>query len=176
MWYDSYYVLYPMVNTIINISLYTGYSRVLYELLIIQYLTLVGTDGAQQHINTIRRQHNYEQAVRDRVSENVRIRRGSDWDESNSDYNVVAIYSQRRSDITNHPYHKAYIWSKTFGINKLNLQMRAGEFAGAYWSGSTKCLKLYTKAATRAHVLGRTYTIADLEYADYTSGYTLYHN
>ena len=146
----------------------------LYELLI-QYLTLVGTDGAQHHINTLRRQHNYGQVVHDRVSDNVRIRRGSDWDQYNSDYNLVASYSQRRSDVRNYPYHRAYIWGKTFGISQLNMKMGAGAFAGAYWSGSTKRLKLYAKATARAHVLGRTYTIADLEYSDYTSGYTLYH-
>jgi len=162
-----------LLDTIVKIAVKLENPN-LYELLI-QYLILVGTDGAQQHINTLRRQHNYGQAERDRVSDNARVRRGSDWDEYNSDYNVVASYSQRRSDVRNHPYHKAYIWGKTFGISKLNLKMGAGVFAGAYWSGSTKRLKLYAKAAARAHVLGRTYTIADLEYADYTSGYTLYH-
>ena len=146
----------------------------LYELLI-QYLTLVGTDGAKQHINTLKRQHNYGQVVHDQVSDNVRVRRGSDWDEYNSDYNVVASYSQRRSDVLDYPHHKAYIWGKTFGIDRLNMKMGAGTFVGGYRSGSNKSLKLYVKAAARAHVLGRSFTIADLEYSDYTSSSTLYH-
>ena len=146
----------------------------LYELLI-RYLTLVGTDRTHQHINTVRRQHNYGQVVHDQVSDNVRIRRGSDWDEYNTDFDTVASYFQRRNDVTQYPTHKAYIWGKTFGIDKMNMKMGAGTFAGAYWSGLTKRLKLYAKATAKAHVLGKTFTIADLEYSDHTSGNTLYH-
>ena len=146
----------------------------LYELLI-KYLTLVGTDGAQQHINTIRQQLNYGQVVRDKVSDNARIKRGSDWDESNSDYNLIASYYQRRNDVTDYPYHKGYLWEKTFGISDLNMKIATGTFVGGYWRDYTKRLKLYTKAVVRANVLGYSFHIADIESSDRTSGSRLYH-
>ena len=144
----------------------------LYELLI-QYLTLVDTTGAQQHINTIMQQYNYGHATHDFASDDVRIKRGSDWDEYNSDYDIVASYSQRRTDVRNYPYHKAYIWGRTYGVSKLNLQMGAGAFAGAYCSYYTKRMKLYAKAAIRANVLGYIYNVAYLRYSDYSSGSTV---
>ena len=146
----------------------------LYEMLI-HYLTLVGTDRAQKHISTLRQQYNYGQVSRDRASDNARIKRGSDWDASNYDYDLVASYSERRNDVIDYPYHKGYLWVKTFGISDLNMKMAIGVFVGGYWKGYTKRLKIYTKAVTRANVLGYSIDIANIEFSDRTSGTTLYH-
>ena len=56
-------------------------------------------------------------------------KRGADWDESNSDYNIVSPLSERQSDVEKY-IHKAYIWGKKFGISDLNLHVGAGAFAG----------------------------------------------
>ena len=60
-----------------------------------------------------------------------RHRRGSDWDEYNSDYNAVASYSSRRSDVLTYPQHRAYLYSKKIGMSKLYAQFAAGGFVGA---------------------------------------------
>jgi len=146
----------------------------LYEMLI-YYLILVGTDEAQQHISILQQQYSYGQVSRDRVSDNARIKRGSDWDESNYDYDLIASYSQRRNDVIDYPYHKGYLWAKTFGISDLNMKMATGTFIGGYWNDYTKRLKMRTKAVARANVLGYSFDIADIEFSDRTSGTTLYH-
>ena len=64
-----------------------------------------------------------------------RRRRGSDWDENNSDYDVVADYSSRKSDVLTYPLHKAYLYGKKIGISKLYAQFAAGVFVGAADNG-----------------------------------------
>ena len=64
-----------------------------------------------------------------------RLRRGSDWDAFNSDYDVVASYSSRRSDVRTYPQHRAYIYGKRFGISKVYAQFGAGGFAGGANNG-----------------------------------------
>ena len=78
-----------------------------------------------------------------------RGRRGTDWDASNSDYNVVASQASRAADVRNYPNHKAYIWAKTLGISKANLKLGAGYFLG------DRCpnLKAFGKAIARANLL-----------------------
>ena len=41
-----------------------------------------------------------------------RERRGTDWDASNSGYNVVASQGRHAADVRNYPNHRAYIWGK----------------------------------------------------------------
>ena len=142
----------------------------LYELLI-QYLTLVGTDRAQQHINTLRRQHNYGQVVHDQAS---RIKRGFDWDESNSNYDTVASYSERRNDVRDYPSHLAYIWGKSLGTSKMEMKIGAGAFAGSYWTDSNKRLKFFSKFKIKGDVLGRKFDLVDIEFAYRTSNSTLF--
>ena len=64
-----------------------------------------------------------------------RLRRGSDWDESNSDYDAVANYSSRRSDVRTYPQHRAYIYGKRFGVSDIYAQFAAGGFAGGADNG-----------------------------------------
>ena len=150
----------------------------LYELLI-QYLKLVGTNETQVIINTIMQQHNYGQLTNENTSNapsDSRIKRGSNWDSTSSSYyNLVASYSQRRSDVLNYPTHKAYIWGDSYGISRLNAKVGVGAFVGAYCNGNIIRFKVFGKAVTQVHVLGKDYSIGHLEYADYTTDTYLYH-
>ena len=149
----------------------------LYELLI-QYLRLVGTNETQEMINIIMQQHNYGQVTNDRVSDmagDTRIKRGSDWDQSSSDYNLVASLTQRRNDVHTYPTHKAYIWGDKHGISELSLKVGVGAFVGAYCGGTTNRFKVFGKAVAKVHVLGEDINIAHMEYSDHTSGDSLYH-
>jgi len=153
----------------------------LYELLIV-YLQKFDAESVDSQVAVLMQRHNYGDINRDTVSsmftseQDSRIKRGSDWDAWNSDYNVVASYSQRRSDVTTYPYHRAYIWGRTLGVDKLNLKVGAGAFIGAYCTSSTtKRLKAFAKGAATVQIFGRTYRIAHLEYSDRTSGNYLYH-
>ena len=165
-----------LLNAIVDMTIKLE-SANLYEL-VIQYLKLVGTKEAQEMINIIIQQHNYGQVTNEHVNNmagNSRIKRGSDWDSTSSSYNIVASYSQRRSDVITYPTHKAYIWGKTYGVSKLNAKVGVGAFVGAYCGGTTNRLKVFGKAITKVHVFGKDINIGHLEYADYTSGNYLYH-
>ena len=143
--------------------------------LLIQYLTLVGTDGAQKHINILRRQHNYGPVVHDQVSDNARIRRGSsDWDEYNSNYDTVANYSQRRNDVREFPSHLAYIKGKKIGTKGLRIRTGVGVFAGAHWSDTNKRLKFYSKVTAEVDVLGETFDVMDIEYTGSINNFKLH--
>ena len=78
-----------------------------------------------------------------------RERRGTDWDASNSDYNIVASQSSRAADVRNYPNHRAYIWGRTLGISQANIKFGAGYFLGH------RCpnLKAFGKAIARAKLL-----------------------
>ena len=89
-------------------------------------------------------------------------RQTSDWDSSSrSDYDLVASFSIRRSDVNNYPRHKAYITSKTIGISKANIKVASGYFAGT----DTHCdqMKAFTRGIVRGTVLSRSVTLADLK-------------
>ena len=160
-----------MLNAIVDMTIKVENAN-LYELLI-QYLRLVSTNEAQGMINIIMQQHNYGQAKNDRVSDvadGSRIKRGSDWDQSSSDYDLVASLAQRRDDVRSYPTHKAYIWGHKYGIKQLNLKVGAGAFVGAYCDKTNNHLKVFGKALAKLHVLGSDINIAHFEYSDYTSG------
>ena len=78
-----------------------------------------------------------------------RERRGTDWDASHSDYNIVASQGSRAADVRNYPNHRAYIWGKTLGISQANIKFGAGYFLGH------RCpnLKAFGKAIARAKLL-----------------------
>ena len=142
-------------------------SPELYELLI-QYLALVGTDDAQQHIDRLQQQHNYGQDAYTWMSDGSRMKRG--WDDYNSDWDKLAPYSWRINDVKNYPNYKSYIlWNRKYGVSQMNLQTIAGAFVGTYCSSFTSRMKSYAKVTVDAHVLGYTYNIASLRYTDYTS-------
>ena len=165
-----------LLNAIVDMIIKVENAN-LYELLI-QYLRLLGTNEAQGMINIIMQQHNYGQVTNDRVSDvadGSRIKRGSDWDQSSSDYDLVASLAQRRDDVRTYPTHKAYIWGDKLGIKQLNLKVGAGAFVGAYCDKTNNHLKVFGKVVAKLHVLGSDINIAHFEYSDYTSGNYLYH-
>ena len=134
----------------------------LYELLV-RYLEQLKLDKADIYLDLLNQQHNYGDLQRDHVSDlhknDSRVKRGSDWDQYNPNYDIVASYSQRRSDVTEYPYHVAYILGKKFGVDHLNLKIGAGAFAGFYVSCSTARYKFFAKAAAKVNVFGLTINV-----------------
>ena len=88
-----------------------------------------------------------------------RDRRGTDWDESNLDYDVVASQGSRAADVRNYTNHRAYIWGKTLGISQANLKVGAGLFIGH------RCpnLKAFGKVIARANLLRWSWNILHAE-------------
>ena len=173
--YDSMIVTNPseeLLNAIISctVKLNNPNLYALFE----KYLQKINSN-VEDYMNLLKQQHNYGEVSRDLVNDtngvDSRVKRGSDWDAYNSDYDVVASYSQRRSDVLTYPYHKAYIWGDTHGVDKLNLKVGVGGFIGA----SCKRLKVFVKAAAKVQVFKRSYNLAHLEYSDHASGRALYH-
>ena len=122
----------------------------------------------------LKQQHNYGDLQRDQVSDtngnDTRIKRGSDWDQSYSDYDVVASYAQRKKDVVDYPDHKAYIWAKTFGVSKLSLKVGAGAFAGLHVTSTTIRSKFFAKLAAKVYVFGKTINVGEMESSHTTSG------
>ena len=173
--YDSMMMTNPnekLLNAIISCTVKLENPN-LYELFE-KYLQGINSN-IEDYLKLLKQQHNYGEVSRDLINDtngvDSRVKRGSDWDAYNSDYNVVASYSQRRNDVNTYPFHKAYIWGDTHGVDKLNLKVGAGGFIGA----SCKRLKVFAKAAAKVQVFGRSYNLAHLEYSDRVSGERLYH-
>ena len=167
-----------MINATINSAIKLENPN-LYELLII-YLQKSGIRSVDTYMALLKQQHNYGNVQHEAVSSlfsserDSRIKRGSDWDEMNSHYDMVASYSHRRNDVYRYPYHKAYIWWDSFGVSKLRLKVGAGAFGGAYYSSNTrKRSKIFAKYTTSVEVFGRTFNVAGLEYGDITTGSSL---
>ena len=90
-----------------------------------------------------------------------RERRGTDWDASNSDYNVVASQSSRAADVRNYPNHRAYIWGKTLGISQANIKLGAGYFLG--YHPTCPNMKAFGKVIARANLLRWSWNILHAE-------------
>ena len=101
-----------------------------------------------------------EDIITTELSQN-RERRGTDWDESNSDYDIVASQGSRAADVRNYPNHRAYIWGKTLGISQANLKLGAGFFVG--YHPTCPNLKVFGKAIVRANLLRWSWNILHAE-------------
>ena len=149
----------------------------LYEL-VAKYLYDTKIDGTDIYMDTLRKQHNYGNFQYDHISETdgnySRIKRGSDWDESDSDYNIVASYYTRRSDVSNYPDHKAYIYDRSFSAGSLGMSVGVGAFSGMAISSRSLSYKHFAKAAADVDFFGRTYSLASLEISRYTYANLLY--
>ena len=114
-----------LLNAIVSCAIKLENTN-LYELLI-KYLQKIDVDVEVQ-LNLLKQQDNYGEVDREHISDpngiDSKIKRGTDWDKYDSDYDVVANYSQQRSDVITYPHHKAYIWGKTYGVAKLNLILK----------------------------------------------------
>ena len=95
------------------------------------------------------------------IQSSSRRRRGSDWDESNSDYNIVASQGSRAADVRNYPNHRAYIWGKTLGISQANIKLGAGYFLGHH--PTCPNVKAFAKAIAQANLLRWSWTILHAE-------------
>ena len=98
-------------------------------------------------------------AQKDEYSNSTRLRRGTNWDENNSVYNLVASRSSRTADERRYPYHKAYIWGKKIGVSKANVQIAAGGFIGV---SSQRYYKVYGRAKAVGHAFGKSKTAVDV--------------
>ena len=90
-----------------------------------------------------------------------RERRGTDWDASNSDYNVVASQGSRAADVRNCPYHIAYICGKTLGNSQANLKIGFGYFLG--YHPTCPNMKAFGKVIARANLLRWSWNILHAE-------------
>ena len=149
----------------------------LYELLE-KYLHQLKANEVDIYLEVLKQQPNYGEVQHDHISDlyknDSRIKRGSDWDQQYSDYDVVASYSQRRKDVIDYPSHRAYIWGKTFGEDKLRLKVGAGAFAGQHVSTTSIRLKFYSKVAANIEVFRIPIKVVDIETSGkYASGNTL---
>lgn len=142
---------------------------------LVRYLLLVGTDEALRNIDTIMQKHEFNHSNMSSVEGNSRIKRTSQWDTTNSYYNPVASYYDRRNDVLNYPIYKSHLASKSYGVSKLYLAVRTGTFIGSQYSSTTKRMKVFDKVIEEVRVLGGTHHVATLEYYDYTTSSNLYH-
>ena len=150
--FDSMILTTPskeLLNAIVNCAIKLKNPN-LYELLT-KYLQKIDVD-VELYLKLLKQQDNYGEVDSEHISgtngTDSRIKRGvhCQWDVYNSDYDVVASYSQRRHDVTTYPHNKGCIWSETHGVDKLNLKVRAGAFIGAYCKpDANKRFKLLSK-------------------------------
>ena len=167
-----------LINTTTNSAIQLKNPN-LYELAA-KYLHQLKLDGINIDIYTdiLKQQHNYRDLQYDHLSDMDKnysiVKRGSDWDENNPDYNMVASYYHRRSDVIKFPKHKAYIWGKTFGVINLKMKVGVGGFAGIDIKSSNVNYKLYARAAANINVFVKNYKIVDFEISRYTSGNYVY--
>ena len=111
--------------------------------------------------------------VKERISmvQQFRTKRGADWDEINTAYDLVSSIATRRADVRNYPQHRAYITGKNFGARFLNVQFAGGIFLGA--SENCDNLKAFGGGSGRATIFGQTRTIFEVELSMVKTGTSL---
>ena len=136
-----------LLNALVTSSLRFSNNTELHHL-VHSYLELVNTAES----------HRLGKLLEQPVSNRVRRSSTSDWDASNSVYNLVSPLSSRRNDVTFYPTHKAYLWGTTFGPSKVNIQVAAGTFGGFR---DRRNFKVFAKAAAKGNLFSRSATIAE---------------
>ena len=121
---------------------------------LVHYLQVINTAESRNLLKSMTTPH------KDGYSNSTRSRRGTNWDEYNSVYNLVASQSSRRADESRYPYHKGYIWGKQFGVPKANIQIAAGGFIGVSALGD---YKVFGRAKAVGHAFGKTKTAVDVQ-------------
>ena len=149
----------------------------LYEL-VAKYLHEMKIDDVDIYMGILKHQDNYGDLQYDYVSGTdgnySRIKRGTDWDSSSSSYNSISSYSTRRSDVTNYPNHKAYIYSQSFDVSSLGMTVGVGAFSGMAIGSRSVSYKQFAKAAADVNLFGSSYSVTSLEISTYTYGNYLY--
>lgn len=148
-----------LVGTIINSAAQLEDPN-LYELLI-KYLHLLKINENDVYLDLLKQPYNNGE-LQHHINGTSRVKRGSDWDQSYSGYDVVASLYERRNDVTMYPDHRAYIWGKTFGGSKLNLKVGAGAFAGLYLSSTTIRGKFFSRVVAKVNVFGISINVVDI--------------
>ena len=136
-----------LLNALVVSSLRFGNNTELHRL-VHSYLELVNTAES----------HRLGKLLEQPVSHRVRRASTSDWDTSDSRYNLVSPYSSRRRDVTSYPLHRAFLWERTLGISKINVQLGAGAFAGVR---DVSNAKVFGRAVAKGNLFGRSRTIAE---------------
>ncbi|CAI8013732.1 hypothetical protein GBAR_LOCUS8664 [Geodia barretti] len=121
--------------------------------LLASYLQLVGNEDSR-HLLTLMT----APLSKEGYSNSTRMKRGSNWAESNSVYDLIASLNTRQTDKKTYPLHKAYIWGKKFGTSKANLQVAAGGFIGAANGGQ---YKVFGRAKAVGEIFQRKKTLLD---------------
>ena len=121
--------------------------------MLVTYLKLVDNEDSHHVLNLMA-----ALLTNEGYSNSTRLKRGSNWAERNSVYDLVASLGSREGDLRSYRINKAYIWGKQFGFSKLNLQVAAGGFIGAAGNGN---YKVFGRAKSVGHVFGKTKTALD---------------
>lgn len=123
---------------------------------IIKYLLTVNTPESKQLAHLL-------QIVQfeDSSSNSTRVRRGSDWAQSNSVYNLVESLKVRREDKRKYgSFSKSYIWGKKMGSGDGNVQVAVGGFVGVSEAGD---YKVFAHAVAEGNCFDRSYRAADFK-------------
>ena len=144
---------HPVFSTLVSAVLSTNDTDLINQIAV--YIRNVGGEQAVELLNRLHTRH----------------RRGTDWDENNSDYNCVASQSSRASDVASYPKHRAYIYGKRLGNSDVNLQVGGGVFFGL--GSDCNNMKGFARACARANVFSEHRDIAEIEFNVIKSGSTI---
>ena len=143
----------PMLSSLVTAVLRTNDTELIGHVSL--YVRKVGGERALSLLNQL----------------HTRLRRGSDWDASNSNYNCVASQSSRASDVSTYPKHKAYIYGKRLGTSDVNMKVAGGVFLGT--SNDCNNMKAFARACAQANVFTESRNLAEIELSAQKSGSTI---
>ena len=89
--------------------------------------------------------------------------------------NVILSYAQRRNDVIDYPYHKAYIWGRTLGVDDMKLKVGAGAFAGISINSTNTSFKFYAKVVAKVCIFDIPLNVLDMETSINNVGKTLFY-
>ena len=136
---------HPILSTMVSAALNFNNTGLLS--LIVNFLNEVGGEQASSLATQLR---------------DSRDKRETDWDSTNTDYDLVASLSDRQSDVANYPVHTAYLWSETLGNNDARMKAAVGAFMGR--SNNYENVKGYAKLYAETRILnGGTRTLIDAD-------------
>ena len=144
---------YPMLSTLVTAVLSTNDTELISR--VAGFVRKVGSGQALSLLHQLR----------------TRLRRGTDWDARNSNYNCVASQSSRASDVSNYPKHKAYIYGKKLGNNDVNMKVGCGMFLGI--SNDCNNMKAFARACAQANFFSESRNLAEIELSAQKSGSTI---
>ena len=136
---------YPMLSTLVTAVLSTNDTELMDRVAF--YVRKVGGGRVLSLLHQLHR----------------RLKRGTDWDAHNSDYNCVASQSSRASDVSTYPKYKAYIHGYKIGNDDVNMKIGGGIFLGI--SNDCNNMKAFARACARSNVFGRSDDLAEIEFS-----------